>query len=153
MGSSSCVGGFAFSWRIIPKAFSIKALWESWNYQYTISDQTVGNILKRHSIPPAPERTKTVTWQEFIRFHLDVLLASDFFNSEVWRWCGLAISAFLCFIRCSPGHVYSVGMTLPHHMRWLWSLLPRALDVNARAQGWMRLVKVSVRVRQILCAE
>jgi hypothetical protein len=23
---------------------------------YTISDQTVGNILKRHSIPPAPER-------------------------------------------------------------------------------------------------
>src|SRR6266498_3944286 len=34
MGSSSCVGGFAFSWRIIPKAFSIKALWESWNYQF-----------------------------------------------------------------------------------------------------------------------
>src|SRR5262249_18379064 len=29
---------------------------------YTISDQTVGNILKRHGISPAPERKKTVTW-------------------------------------------------------------------------------------------
>lgn len=36
---------------------------------YTISDQTVGNILKRHGISPAPERKKTVTWQEFIRSH------------------------------------------------------------------------------------
>src|SRR6266849_3531521 len=34
---------------------------------YTISDQTVGNILKRNSISPAPERKKTVTWQEFVR--------------------------------------------------------------------------------------
>src|SRR4029434_1982494 len=37
------------------------------NLGYTISDQTVGNILKRHSILPAPERNKTVTWREFIR--------------------------------------------------------------------------------------
>jgi len=40
---------------------------------YTISDQTVGNILKRHSIAPAPERKKTVTWREFVRIHMDVL--------------------------------------------------------------------------------
>src|SRR5262245_48516657 len=37
------------------------------NLGYTISDQTVGNILKRHGIPPAPERKTTTTWQEFIR--------------------------------------------------------------------------------------
>ena len=123
------------------------------NLGYRISDQTVGNILKRHSIPRAPERKTTVTWREFIRFHLNVLLATDFFTSEVWSWWALTISSLLCFLHCSRGQVYSVGMTLPHHMRWLWSLLPRALDVNARAQGWMRLVKVSVRVRQILCAE
>jgi transposase len=51
---------------------------------YAISDQTVGNILKRHGIPPAPKRTKTTTWQEFIRTHLDVLVATDFFTTEVW---------------------------------------------------------------------
>ena len=37
------------------------------NLGYRISDQTVGNILKRHDIPPAPERIKTMTWWEFIR--------------------------------------------------------------------------------------
>ena len=39
------------------------------NLGYRLSDQTVGNILKRHSIPPAPERKTTVTWQEFIPPH------------------------------------------------------------------------------------
>ena len=57
---------------------------------YTISDQTVGNILKRHGIPPAPGRKKTTTLQEFIRTHLYVLVATDFFTTEVWTWCGLA---------------------------------------------------------------
>jgi putative transposase len=65
---------------------------------YTISDQTVGNILKRHSIPPAPERKKTVTWREFVRCHLDVLRATDFFNGEVWSWFGLMISSLLWFV-------------------------------------------------------
>src|SRR3989449_10931379 len=36
MGSSSCFGGFAFAWRIIPKAFRIKTPLESWNYQLKI---------------------------------------------------------------------------------------------------------------------
>src|SRR6266699_3900118 len=71
------------------------------NLGYTISDQTVGNILKRHSIPRAPERKTTVTWREFIRFHLNVLLATDFFTSEVWSWWALTISSLLCFLHCS----------------------------------------------------
>jgi putative transposase len=32
------------------------------NLGYRISDQTVGHILKRHGIPPAPARKTTVTW-------------------------------------------------------------------------------------------
>src|SRR6266849_8413824 len=58
------------------------------NLGYTVSDQTVGNILKRHGIPPAPERQKTTTWKEFIRAHMAVLVATDFFTTEVWTWCG-----------------------------------------------------------------
>ncbi len=56
---------------------------------YRVSDQTVGNILKRHGIPPAPERRKTTTWKEFIRSHMDVLAATDFFTAEVWTKSGL----------------------------------------------------------------
>lgn len=75
---------------------------------YTISDQTVGNILTRHSIPPAPEREKTTTWKEFIRSHLDVLVATDCFTTEVWTWCGLVTYCLLFFL-----HVGSRQPLLP----------------------------------------
>jgi len=40
------------------------------NIGYRLSDQTVGNILQRHGIPPAPERKRTTTWTDFIvHFH------------------------------------------------------------------------------------
>jgi hypothetical protein len=62
-----------------------------------ISDQTVGNILKRHGLQPAPERKKTTTWKEFIQSHLDVLVVTDFFTTEVWTWCGLVTYDVLFF--------------------------------------------------------
>src|SRR6266581_237148 len=59
------------------------------NLGLTVSHQTVGNVLKRHGIPPAPERKTTTTWKEFIRTHMDVLVATDFFTAEVWTLGGL----------------------------------------------------------------
>ncbi|ETX03727.1 MAG: hypothetical protein ETSY1_46290, partial (plasmid) [Candidatus Entotheonella factor] len=56
---------------------------------YEISDQNVGNILKRRGIPRAPDRKKMTTWREFIRTHMDVLWATDFFSTEVWTLGGL----------------------------------------------------------------
>jgi putative transposase len=59
------------------------------NLGLTVSAQTVGNVLKRHGIAPAPERKTTTTWKEFIRTHMDVLVATDFFTAEVWTKAGL----------------------------------------------------------------
>jgi len=36
-------------------------------------DQTVGNVLQRHALAPAPERKRTTTWAAFIRIHLALL--------------------------------------------------------------------------------
>lgn len=80
---------------------------------YSISDQTVGTILKRHGIPPAPERQKTSTWKDFIRSHLDVLVATDFFNTEVWTWCGLVTHYVLFFLHVASRRVHIAGVT-PH---------------------------------------
>ncbi len=33
------------------------------NLGYTVSDQTVGNVLKRHGTAPAPKRSQTTTWK------------------------------------------------------------------------------------------
>jgi len=86
---------------------------------YTISDQTVGNILKCHGIPPAPARKTTTTWREFIRIHMDLLVATDFFTREVWTWCGLVTAALLFCIHLSSQKVRVAGMAPPLHRRWM----------------------------------
>jgi putative transposase len=86
---------------------------------YTISDQTVGNILKRHGMPPAPECRKTTTWNAFIRTHMDVLVATDFFTAEVWTWCGLVTYYILFFLRVDTREVHLAGVTLRPDQRWM----------------------------------
>jgi transposase len=68
------------------------------NLGLTVSAQTVGNVLKRHGIAPAPERKTTTTWKEFIRTHMDVLVATDFFTTEVWTLGGLVTYYVLFFL-------------------------------------------------------
>ena len=53
------------------------------NLGYAISDQTVGNVLRRHGLPPAAERKLTTSWTNFIRTHVELLAATDFFTVEV----------------------------------------------------------------------
>jgi hypothetical protein len=53
------------------------------NLGHEVSDQTVGNVLRRHGIPPAPERKRRTTWAEFIRIHLALLVGTDISASEV----------------------------------------------------------------------
>ena len=79
----------------------------------TISDQTVGNILKRHGLPTAPERQTTTTWKECIRTPLDVLVATDFFTAEVWMLGGLVTYDVLFFLHLGSRQVHIAGMT-PH---------------------------------------
>jgi putative transposase len=89
------------------------------NLGYTVSDQTVGNILKRHGIPPAPERKTTTTWKEFIRTHMDVLVATDFFTAEVWTKAGLVTYYVLFFIHLSSRKVHVAGMTPHPDEQWM----------------------------------
>ena len=81
------------------------------NLGHTVSDQTVGNILKRHGIPTAPERKKTTTWKEFIRAHRDVLAATDFFTAEVWTPRGLVTYYVLFVMHVETRRVVIAGLT------------------------------------------
>jgi hypothetical protein len=121
------------------------------NLGYRICDQTVGNILKRHGISPAPERTKTVTWWEFVRIHLDVLRATDFWTSEVWSWCGLAISLLrfvLSFGRCKG----NAPLRMTQFRQLLMGLIQsRSHRVKVCLQKWQYLVEEMVWLRSIRC--
>src|SRR5216684_5318354 len=85
----------------------------------TISDQTVGNILKRHGIPPAPERKTTTTWKEFIRPHMDVLVATDFFTAEVWTLGGLVTYYVLFFLHLGSRRIHVAGVTPHPNEAWM----------------------------------
>ena len=85
----------------------------------TVSDQTVGNILKRHGIPPAPERKTTTTWKEFIRTHMDVLVATDFFTAEVWTLGGLVTYYVLFFLHLGSRKVHVAGVTPHPNEAWM----------------------------------
>jgi len=74
------------------------------NLGYRLSDQTVGNILRRHGLSPAMKRNQTVSWKDFIRSHWDVLVGMDFFTAEVLTLKGLLTypHRFIAFPR-EPG--------------------------------------------------
>ena len=99
------------------------------NLGYTLSDQTVGNILKRHGIPPAPERKKTMSWSEFIRIHMDVLGATGFFTNTVWSRMKLVISFLLVFV--------SVGHRTKHYTDMTTSLTTWFASWDADVERWI----------------
>ena len=81
------------------------------NLGHNVSDQTVGNVLRRHGIPPAPERKRTTTWAAFIRTHLAVLAGTDFFSVEVFTLRGLVTFFVLSFIHLESRKVELAGVT------------------------------------------
>lgn len=52
-------------------------------FRITVSDRTVANVLRRHGIPPAPQRAKTNDWQRFLEAQWPHLAAIDFATFEV----------------------------------------------------------------------
>ena len=113
---------------------------------YTISAQTVGNILKRHGMAPAPERKKTVTWREFIRIHRDVLMATEFFTSDVWSWWGLLVAYLLRFLLLGRHQIRSVRHQTLQVMR---SLVWHALERSAHGARGVCVVKAFARSQAI----
>ena len=81
------------------------------NLGHCLSDQTVGNILRRHGIAPAPKRSQTTSWRDFIAAHVNVMAGADFFTVEVLSWRGLVTYYVLFFIHLESRRVSVAGIT------------------------------------------
>jgi hypothetical protein len=101
------------------------------NLGYEICDQTVGNVLQRHGLPPAPERKRTATWSAFIRAHLALLVGTDFFTAEMLTLRGLVTYYVLLFIHLESRRVDIVGITV--HPDELWM---KQMARNVTAEGY-----------------
>src|ERR1700691_1911442 len=89
------------------------------NLGHSVSDQTVGNILRRRGVPPAAERGKSTTWKDFIRSHMSVLAGTDFFTAEVLTWRGLVTYYVLFFIHLDTRRVSIAGITEHPDSAWM----------------------------------
>ncbi len=105
------------------------------NLGHEVSDQTVGNVLLRHGVPPAPERKHTTTWATFIRAHLSVLAGTDFFAVEVFTLRGLATYYVLFFIHLGSRKVDIAGITVHPNERWMQQM---ARNVTMEGCGALR---------------
>ena len=105
------------------------------NLGHEISDQTVGNILQRHALPPAPERKRTTTWAAFIRTHLALLAGTDFFTAEVLTLRGLLTYYVLFFIHLESRRVNIAGITVQPDERWMQQM---ARNVTMEGCGALR---------------
>ena len=89
------------------------------NLGHHLSDETVGNILRRRGIAPAPQRKRTTTWNEFIRSHRAVLAGTDFFTVEVLTLRGLVTFYVLFFIHLESRRVEVAGITSHPNEAWM----------------------------------
>jgi putative transposase len=105
------------------------------NLGYEVCDQTVGNVLRRHALPPAPERKRTTSWAAFIRMHLALLAGTDFFTAEVLTLRGLVTYYVLFFIHIESRRVDVAGITIHPDEPWMRQI---ARNVTMEGCGALR---------------
>jgi putative transposase len=89
------------------------------NLGHEIARNTIADILKRHGIEPAPERSRKTTWKEFLGRHWELIVAADFFTVEVWTRRGLQRFLIICFIELSTRKVEIAGIASTANGLWM----------------------------------
>ena len=105
------------------------------NLGHDVSDQTVGNVLRRHGIAPAPKRSQMTTWKEFIRSHMAVLAGIDFFTGEVLTWRGLVAYYVLFFLRLETRRLTLGGVTQHPTTAWMEQMARNVTDQEGGLQS------------------
>jgi putative transposase len=99
------------------------------NLGHIVSDQTVGNVLRRLGIDPAPKRRQQMNWAHFVRTHMAVLAGIDFFTVEVLTWRWLATYYVLFFLHLETRRVTVAGITQHPTEEWMVQMARNAVDV------------------------
>src|SRR6266446_6122654 len=98
------------------------------NVGYMFARNTIANILKRHGIEPAPERSRRTTWKEFLTRHWEQILATDFFTVEVWTCTGLQRFIVLFFMDLSTRRVELGGIARSPNGFWMSQIARNLTD-------------------------
>ncbi len=98
------------------------------NLGHVLARTTIADILKRHGIDPAPERSRKTTWKEFLTRHWDQIVATDFFTVEVWTCSGLTRFVILFFMDVSTRRVEIGGIASLGNGLWMAQIARNLTD-------------------------
>src|SRR4030095_15625154 len=110
------------------------------NLGHVVSDQTVGNILRRYGIAPAPKRSQSTTWKQFFAAHMAVLAGIDFFTVEVLTWRGLVTYYVLFFVHLETRRVTLGGLSRHPTETWMEQVARNAIDEASGSMHHIRYV-------------
>lgn len=100
------------------------------NLGHTLGRTTIAEILRRHGVEPAPERSRKTTWKEFLSRHWELIVAADFFTVEVWTRCGVQRFFVLFFIELSTRKVEIAGVASAASGLWMNQIGRNLTDEN-----------------------
>ena len=98
------------------------------NLGHELARSTIAQILERHGIEPAPERSRKTTWKEFLSRHGELIMATDFFTGEVWTRRGLRRFIILFFIELSTRKVEIAGIAPLANGLWMSQIARNVTD-------------------------
>lgn len=105
------------------------------NVGHSVSDQTVGNILKANGIEPAPERKRQMTWGTFLKAHWDTLAAIDFTTTEIGTLGGLVTMYILVVMDMKSRRIQIAGITANPDGTWVRQM---ARNLTDSEDGFLR---------------
>jgi putative transposase len=86
---------------------------------HDIGRSTVKRILLEHGIEPAPERSRTTSWESFLNRHMGAIIAVDFFAVEVLTLGGLVRHWVLVVMDLQTRKVEIAGITCEPSGAWM----------------------------------
>ena len=89
------------------------------NLGHQLARSTIADILRRHGIDAAPERSRKTTWKEFLAQHGELIVAADFFTVEVWTAKGLKRFVVLFLIDLATRKVEIAGIASSANGLWM----------------------------------
>jgi transposase InsO family protein len=100
------------------------------NLGHKLARSTVADILRRHGIEPAPERSRKTTWKEFLTQHWEFIVAADFFTAAVWTPKGLKRFLVLFFLDLSSRKVEIAGVASTANGLWMSQIGRNVVDAE-----------------------
>ncbi len=110
------------------------------NLGHDVSDQTVGNVLRRHGIAPAPDGARRRHGRSSSRHTWRYLAGMDFFSAEVLTWRGPVTYYVLFLIQLETRRVTLAGMTRHPTEEWMQQVARNLTDAEAGALQGQRYV-------------